>query len=93
MSELILLNGRNEGDKVIFTHGQETKHILEENARRRKNSDEEWANSDPDMKQAASIPMVVWLLWESAGITKDKKQLLKAIERNKEYKVTEKRLI
>lgn len=92
MGELILLGERKEEDKVYHTHGQDIRPILEENARRRKNSDADWA-SDPDMKQAASIPMAVWLLWESTGITNDKKELLKAIERNKEYKTTEKQLI
>lgn len=83
---------RGEKDKLIITHGQEISDILRDNYEARNHTDEVWKQGK-DIKQIASVPFVVWLLWESCGITKDPVELLKAIERNKEYKVVDKRLI
>lgn len=87
-----LIGLKEDGDKLIITHGQDTTSILKNNYEARKHTNEVWKHGK-DIKQVASIPFVVWLLWESCGITKDPIELLKAIERNKEYKVVDKRLI
>ena len=92
MSELRIIGLEAEGDKLKVTHGQETKSILLNNQEARKYTNEVWAQGK-DLKQVASVPFVVWALWEACGITKDPKELLKAIERNKEWKVVDKQLI
>ncbi len=91
-SELTLIDIEEEGDKIKFTHGQEIREYLEDNKEARKYTDENW-KACKTMKRVGSIPFAVWLLWESMGITNDPKELLKALERNPEFKTTEKRLI
>lgn len=92
MSDLELIDIQEDKDKIKYIHGQDITPYLEDNYENRKYSDEHWKASK-DMKRVGSIPWAVWLLWESVGITNDPKELLKALERNPEFKTTEKRLI
>jgi hypothetical protein len=80
------------GDKRIFHYGQQTGMILNENERRRQDNPDWDHNSE--LRQVASVPMIVWNLWESMGIVGNQKELRKALMRHKnEYMVVEKQLI
>ena len=79
-------------DKIAVTWGQTVGRILNRNEADRRNSDENW-EKDEDIKLVGRIPRSIWMLWKEAGITEDEKELEKALERNPEYKTTEKRLI
>lgn len=92
MSELKLIGLKAEKDKLKVIHGQDIAVILRDNYEARKHTEEVWSQGK-DLKQVASIPYVIWLLWESAGITRDPVELLKAIERNSDLKVVDKRLL
>ncbi len=93
MSELTLIDIEEQSkDKIKFIHGQDIKPYLEDNYEEKKHTDENWKACDT-MKRVGSVPWAVWLLWESLGITENPKELLKALERNPEFKTTEKRLI
>lgn len=89
---LMLYGARFAGDKIICTHVQQVGDILNDNERMRIDTGENWDKSE-DLKLAARIPFSVYFLWESIGITQDPKELAKALERNPEYKTTDKRLI
>ncbi len=92
MSDLILTDYEILDDyRFKVTHHQDVSGILKANALDRQNSDENW-KCGKDMKLGARVPMAVWLMWEQAGITKDDKALRAALNRNPEYKVTEKEL-
>lgn len=92
MSELILTNFENiDADRFRVTHIQNVTPILEANRLDRLHSDLNWQQGK-DMKHAARVPMATWLLWESMGITSDDKLLMEALNRNPEYKTTEKTL-
>lgn len=82
-----------EGDKQIGVHAQRVGLILNANEEDRKNSDENWSKSDPDIKRVGCIPRTIAILWQQNGIMDDPDELMKALERNPEYKTTEKRLI
>ncbi len=80
----------HRGEQTIYHYAQAVAPILNDNERERI----EGHNDRGEFRKAASIPMVVWNLWESMGIVNDQRELRKAIERHKnEYKTTEKRLI
>lgn len=80
------------GDKRIYHYAQQTGNITNDNAQRR-NDNPDW-DKKSEFRQAASVPMNVWLLWESTGITLDQKKLRKALMRHKEeYMVVDKNLI
>lgn len=80
------------GDKRYFVYSQRIDHIVNENEQRRKDNPD-W-NRNSEFRQVAEIPMHVWNLWETMGITADQKELRKAIMRHKdEYMVVEKNLI
>lgn len=80
------------GDKRIFHYAQQTGNITNENEQRRLDNPD-W-NKNSDFRQVASVPMIVWNLWESAGITANPKELRKALMRHRnEYMVVEKKLI
>lgn len=83
---------RVEKDNVIITHGQECVDILQDNYEAKKNTDEIW-NKSPEMKQVGAIPFIVAELWKSMGIMDNPKELMRALERNPEFKTTAKRLI
>lgn len=80
-------------EQLHVEYAQRVGTILNDNEEARKNSDENWNAADPDIKKVGSVPRVVWLLWEQMGITNDSNELLKALERNQEFKTTEKKLI
>lgn len=92
MSDLIWTGYENIDDTHFrATHVQEIGGILHANALDRQNSDENW-NQSKDLKLGARVPVSVWFMWEQVGITKDDKLLKAALNRNPEYKVTEKEL-
>lgn len=81
----------HQGDKTIFRYAQDVSAICNGNEEDRKNGVNDGKS---EFRKVASIPMVVWNIWETMGITADKKELRKAIERHKhELKTTDKRLI
>lgn len=90
--ELKLIDIQEEKDNIKIIHGQECEEILRDNYELKKYSNENWQACD-NLKKVGSIPWAVWLFWESVGITEDPKELLRALERNPEFKTTEKRLI
>jgi hypothetical protein len=80
------------GDKRIFHYSQQTGNILNLNEKRRQESPD-W-NRNSDFRQVAAVPEIIWVLWESAGITNSQTELRKALMRHKdEYMVVEKNLI
>lgn len=92
MSDLILIDIIDDGDKRTFRHGQIIGDILNENAEMRKN--EGWnGGGGIDMRLAARMPLVTWEEWERMGITEDPVALRRAIECHQEYKTTTKKLI
>lgn len=93
MSRLILADYSLVDDKQIATHAQFDGYIRQFCHGERKNSDENWQKADPDIKAVGRVPKALWLLWEQQGITEDSDLLMKALERNPEFKRTEKRLI
>ena len=93
MGRMNLLDYRLVGDKQIATHGQVVGHILNFCEEERKNSDENWQRADEDIKPVGRIPRVVMMLWQQMGIMDDANELMKALERNPEWKRTNKRLI
>ena len=91
MSDLLLADIDVVGGNFKFTHVQDIAPVFNSNEEIRKNSDEDWSKAG-HMKQVGRVPVSVWLLWESMGITEDPKELLKALERNPEWKTTVKQL-
>lgn len=87
--------GRNfvtfEGDGFNSAYVQMILPILEMNYYDRLRSDEKWQKNG-EWKHVGRIPYSVYLEWQKLGITEDSKALLKALELNKEFKATEKRL-
>ena len=80
------------GNKRIFHYAQQTGFITNDNEQMRRDNPD-W-NRNSDFRQVAAIPLIIWNLWESAGITLDQKELRKAIMRHKdEYMTVEKQLI
>jgi len=80
------------GDRRVFHYGQTTGYILNDNERMRQDSPD-WDRST-ELRQVASVPNIVWELWDSMGITLDQKELRKALMRHKEELMTvDKRLI
>lgn len=81
----------NVGDKTIYRYAQTVGHILNSNEQERKEGVNDNAK---EFRKAASVPFVIWNLWETMGITNDQRELRKALQRHKdEYMTTEKRLI
>jgi aspartate oxidase len=91
-SGLFLTDAYFQDRQFIAEHAQDVSAVFNSNEDIRKNSDEDW-NKAGNMKLVARVPQVVWLMWESMGITDDPQELLKALERNAEWKTTEKQLI
>ena len=82
----------HRGDKTIYRYAQDVSAICNQNEEDRKEGNYEDRKSE--FRKVASIPMVIWNMWENSGITQDKNELRRAIERHKhEFKTTEKRLI
>jgi len=92
-SSLILADHKIVGDEQIATHAQFDGYIREFCHEERKNSDENWQKADEDIKAVGRVPKALWLLWEQQGITEDATELMKALERNPEFKRTNKCLI
>lgn len=97
MSELVLAKPKIVGitttpEKMRVDFAQRTGTILNRNEQDRKNSDDNW-KKDEDIKLVGRVPRIVWMLWQQLGITEDENELARALERNSEYKTTEKRLI
>lgn len=79
------------GDKTIYHYAQDESAICNQNEidRREGNFD-----NGGEFRKTASVPMVVWNLWESMGITTDQKALRKQLMKYKErYMTTERNLI
>lgn len=89
---VILLNHYEEGNRQIAVHGQFVGRILNFNEEQRKNSDDNWRKADEDIKPVGRIPRCVAMLWQQMGILDDAEELMKALERNPEYKRTEKHI-
>ena len=82
----------NVGDKSIYHYAQRTDEITNSNELRRKEEDRTCRTGE--FHQVASVPYVIWNLWESIGITADQRELRKAIERHGDtVKVTNTRVI
>ena len=80
------------GDQKIYHYGQRVGDIMNDNEQRR-NDSPSW-NNQSEFRQVASVPAIVWNLWESVGITTDQKELRKALMRHKnEHMVVEQKLI
>lgn len=80
------------GDKRIFHYAQRVDETLNSNEQRR-NDNPDW-DKESDFRQVAEVPLIVWNLWESMGITDSPKELRKALMRHKEkYMVVDKQLI
>lgn len=80
------------GDKRIYHYAQRTDEITNSNELRRKEEDTTCRTGE--FHQVASVPYVIWNLWETMGITADQRELRKAIERYGDtVKVTNKRVI
>lgn len=90
---LDLVKIQNEGAEIKVTHGQTVGHILNANEIHRKNSDEHWNNGSKTMQHVGCISEVAWVMLQAQGIANDPKEILRWLERNPEYKVTEKKLI
>ena len=90
MSDLILHDIEDSGDKRVVRHVQEVSDILKANYNDRKADG--WG-AGKNMHLAARIPVAVWLEWERLGITEEPALLKKAIEMHKEYKTINKKLI
>jgi hypothetical protein len=81
----------NVGDKTIYRYAQTVGGILNDNEQQRNECVNEGSK---EFRKTASIPFVVWNLWENMGITKDQKELRKAIQRHKnEYMTVNKQII
>jgi hypothetical protein len=79
------------GDKRVFHYAQQTGNITNLNEQRRKDNPD-W-NRKSEFRQVASVPMIVWNLWESMGITLDQKALRRELNRYRnEYMTVEKTL-
>lgn len=80
------------GKERIYHRRQTVGFILNDNERQRRDVPD-W-NRNSDVRQVASVPFLIWDLWESAGITEDPKELRKALMRHKdEHMIVEKKLI
>jgi hypothetical protein len=89
---MLILNDAYFTEKeFVAEHVEDVSSVFNSNEDIRKNSDEDW-NKAGHMKLVGRVPEVVWLMWESMGITDNPKELLKALERNAEWKTTEKQL-
>jgi len=88
-----LVDAGFDGDKFYARHTQDVSAVMNLNEEQRKNTDDDW-RVDKEFKHVGRVPRVIWLLWESMGITEDPKELLKALERHKDtLKTTDKQLI
>ena len=90
----VLVDYRLVGDEQIGTHAQCVGNILNFNEEQRKHSDANWQLADPDIKPVARIPRVVWMSLNRMGITDTEaaKELMQWLERNPQWKRTEKQL-
>lgn len=86
-----LFSIEKQGNKIITTHGQETRPILEMNAELRKYSDEIWSKGKT-MKWVGRIPILTFLEWERQGLVQESKVINKTLNRHPDYKVTTKTL-
>ena len=81
----------NHGNQTVFRYAQDISGICNNNEAERKAGIHDGKS---EFRKVASIPMVVWNMWEQMGITGNKRELRKAIERHKDsLKTTDKRLI
>lgn len=79
------------GDKTVYRYRQTVGDILNNNERERQ---ECIHDSSSEFRKTASVPMVVWQLWENMGITGDQKELRRALQRHREeYMTTNKQII
>ena len=78
-----------EGDNYHVKQVQNVEPILKDNAKDRLYSNENW-QATKDMKKIASVPLVLWCLWESLGITQDDEALKAALRRHQEVLTTNK---
>ena len=89
--EVNTVSVEHQGDKTIYRYAQDVSAICNGNEEERK----ECVNDGKsEFRKVASIPMVVWNMWENMGITGNQRELRKAIERHREtLMTTNKRLI
>lgn len=79
------------GDKRVYHYRQEVGGIMNDNEKRRQENPD-WDRKS-EFKQVAQVPMIIWNLWESMGITNNQKELRRALNRYQaEYMVVEKKL-
>lgn len=75
------------GDSRVYHYAQTTGYITNENERLRA---EHVEDRKSEFRHRASVPLVVWNLWEGMGITSDQRELRKALMRHKhEYMVAD----
>jgi len=79
------------GDKTVYHYAQDVSEVCNQNEIDRKEGS---FDSGKEFRKVASVPMVIWNLWESMGIVGDQKALRKALQAHQdEYMTTDKRLI
>lgn len=79
-----------KGRRRIRLH-QDIGHILKVNEEMRKNSKANW-NKNKDIKYGANVPALEMHILEQQGITQDKKEFRKWLNKHPEYKTTRKTL-
>ena len=81
----------HKGDQTIYHYAQDISAVQNNNEEERKDGVND---NQKEFRKVASIPWVVWNMWENMGITQDQRELRKALERHRhELKTTEKKLI
>jgi hypothetical protein len=76
------------GDQRLYHRRQTIGGILNGNERQRIDAPK-W-DRNRSLRHVARVPWIIWDLWESTGITRDEKELRKALMRHKdEYMIVE----
>ena len=82
----IVTEYREDGDKFSIIHKQKTLPIKQGNYEMRKDKGRWKVGSDE--QHIARIPLVTYMLWESAGITQDPAEFSKALKRHRDEVMT-----
>ena len=88
--EMNTVQMEHQGDKTIYHYAQDISDICNQNEKDRETGAYETNN---EFRKVASVPMVVWQLWESLGITENPKELRKALQKHRaSLMVTDKKI-
>lgn len=81
----------HKGDATIYHYAQDISEVCNQNEIDRQAGS---FDSGKEFRKVASVPMVIWNLWESMGITQDPKELRKALQKHRDsLMTTDKKLI